>query len=176
MAHVTYFHSTKQKGENMKVLLTLILLPLSFNAFSKEIHCRFAGGYYANIVTKIEKEMIIVSAQQGYSFEISQELGLNNGYGFSRLLLSIPTSSCTSITDELIECSDKATPVSADYFGTKVTDLIGDVTFKIEKVAGSKEELAAFGVVLMINGVSESKVFSPYMIVDRFDNACVIVK
>lgn len=119
----------------MKIIIaSLLVLSLNTAVAGKILDCKEAAGYYANIELHQKGSAVSLIAAQGFSFEISGQLGLTES---AELRIHFSKSECAVLSRTLIKCSaDSARVESVNFNGTKKS-FKGSLKLHVEKIGGS---------------------------------------
>lgn len=91
----------------IKVLMTMVFC-LGAQLASADIYCADASGYYGYVTVTEKSNNLEILAIQGYSYEISKQLGFPMGAEASALLISMPRAQCVG-SGMLLHCQGPTT-------------------------------------------------------------------
>jgi hypothetical protein len=120
--------------------LSVLLLGAAAHADSSILygtHCASAAGYYANIQAEETPDgKIHVLAAQGYAYDLSKNLGLNEKEAFTMLQVTFDTDQCKQDNErkEAITCVSKRAHVFARSDDKSEIKFAASVEFKVEPV------------------------------------------
>ncbi|HXH31533.1 MAG TPA: hypothetical protein VNJ01_12015 [Bacteriovoracaceae bacterium] len=135
----------------MKSVLAAIIFSASFNAAAVGIDCLSAGGYYGEAHFSITAQTANIVAGNGFASVISEQLARETNGHVYNLSIKLPTDSCTSSANSLVDCRQLGATVLAQTHGNGSGSerFKADVSFRIKEIRGSKR---SHRVTLSIDG------------------------